>query len=200
MFLKIAARTDGERVDRQSAALFQVAPRPANRANPRHTVPSPKNPPPSFALRPVAPPDDGFLLRLYASTRAAELARSGWDAARREEFIRGQFQARRTDHALRFPGAEHAIIVIEGREAGVWTVARSPHEIRLVNIELLPERQGLGIGTALLQRLIVEALATGVPLALSVRDDNRAAARLYRRLGFASHTHETGYVSMRYAR
>ncbi len=159
-------------------------------------TPAAKNPP-SFALRPVAPPDEGFLLRLYATTRAAELATTAWDAAQRDAFVRSQYQARRNDYATRFAGAEHSIITVGGQDAGVCMIRRSATEIRLVNIELLPEHRGQGIGGALLRQLRAEARDRNLPFMLSVRENNHAAIRLYRRLGFATHGREGGYVAMR---
>ena len=151
---------------------------------------------PAILLRPAAPPDDAFLLRLYGTTRAAELARSGWDAMQRNAFIRNQYLARQADYAMRFPDAEHAIVTLRGQDAGVWTVHRGRAEFRLVNIELLPECQGQGIGSALLHNLLTEAKTRGLPVRLSVREDNRAAQRLYRRLGFSTETRNAGYLLM----
>lgn len=165
--------------------------------HPAVSPPAARNPPP-FALRPVAPPDEGFLLRLYAMTRADELARTGWDAAQRDVFIRSQYQARRADYALRYPGAEHSLITVNSRDAGVWMVWRTPAEILLVNIELLPEHRGRGIGSALIRGLIAEAKAIRVPLTLSVREENRAASRLYQRLGFSIDARAHGYLMMRH--
>jgi ribosomal protein S18 acetylase RimI-like enzyme len=49
---------------------------------------------------------------------------------------------------------------------------------------LLPARRGSGVGTALLRKLIQEGTAAGVPVCLSVEQDNPRAMALYRRLGF----------------
>lgn len=43
-------------------------------------------------LRPSQPGDRGFLVRLYASTRAEELDGLGWSDARRDAFLRMQFE------------------------------------------------------------------------------------------------------------
>lgn len=148
------------------------------------------------ALRPVAPPDSGFLLRLFATTREAELARTGWPAARRDEFIRGQYQARSTDYIARYPSAEHSIITVNNQDAGVWMVWRTNTEFRLVNIELLPAHQGCGVGSTLIRRLLCEAKSLRLPVHLSVRVDNLAAARLYRHLGFSGGARDAGYLRM----
>ena len=154
------------------------------------------NPPP-FALRPAAPPDEGFLLRLYADTRANELAQSGWNATQRDAFLREQFHARRADYRSRFAGAEESIVTIEGADAGVWMVWRGQGEIRLVNIELAARHRNLGVGATLIRGLLTEGDARCLPVTLSVREENRAAQRLYQRLGFAPQGRADGYLAMR---
>ena len=44
-------------------------------------------------LLPVAEDDREFLYRVYASTRADELAAVPWDRAQKEAFLRAQFDA-----------------------------------------------------------------------------------------------------------
>jgi len=151
---------------------------------------------PEFSLRPAAPPDEAFLLRIYANVRARELAGTDWDAAQRDAFLRQQFQARRADHRARFFGAEESIVVIEGTDAGVWMVWRNAAEIRLVNIELRPEQRGRGVGGALIRGLLREGKERRVPVTLGVRTDNLPAQRLYRRLGFIPRQTEAGYLRM----
>lgn len=153
--------------------------------------------PPRFSLRPAAPPDETFRLRLYASTRAEEIALCAWAPARREEFIRSQFRARQTDYAARFPEAQSLIIVVADTEAGAAMLWRSPTELRLIAIELLPAFRRQGLGSALLQRWIEEAAVGRIPLTLHVREDNLGAARLYRRLGFKIHARVGAYLAMR---
>ena len=154
-----------------------------------------QNPPP-FGLRPAAPPDESFLLRLYAATRATELARTDWNAAQRDEFIRDQYHLRRADYRARHAGAESSIITLRGQDIGTCMVARDTDRILLINIELLPEHRGRGIGSTLIRRLLTEAESKQLPVRLAVRDDNRAATRLYQRLGFSVVARENNYVRM----
>lgn len=151
---------------------------------------------PSFLLRPIAPPDEAFLLQLYATARAAELARTGWDATQRDVFIRSQYLARKADYTARFPSADQAIITLQGRDAGVWMVWRTKSEFRLINVELLPEYRGQGVGSTLLRGLLTEAKTPRLPVRLSVREDNLGAQRLYRRLGFSIEVRQNGYLVM----
>ncbi|MBC8009517.1 MAG: GNAT family N-acetyltransferase [Burkholderiales bacterium] len=154
-----------------------------------------KNPPP-IALRPAAPPDETFLIRLYATTRATELTRTGWNAAQQDEFIRSQYHLRRADYAARHPGFEHTILILDGQDIGAWMVARGHDHLLLINIELLPAHRSRGIGSALIRRLFAEAKIARIPVRLSVREDNLAATRLYRRLGFALAARANGYLRL----
>jgi ribosomal protein S18 acetylase RimI-like enzyme len=72
---------------------------------------------------------------------------------------------------------------VDGRDAGRLYVARWPAEIRIMDIALLPEHRGRGIGSALLADLMAEATRASKPLTIHVERFNRAV-RLYERLGF----------------
>jgi ribosomal protein S18 acetylase RimI-like enzyme len=65
----------------------------------------------------------------------------------------------------------------------------------VVDISLLPECRGRGIGTALLEAVIAEASGAGKFVALSVEKLN-PALRLYRRLGFRKVDDQGVYWSM----
>jgi hypothetical protein len=45
----------------------------------------------TLTVRPVTPEDDPFLLSVYDSTRAAELAQAAWAEGQREAFLKWQF-------------------------------------------------------------------------------------------------------------
>ena len=63
-------------------------------------------------------------------------------------------------------------------------VDRWPREVRIVDISLLPEHRGRGLGGALLAAVFAEADAAGKPVSIHVERFN-PALRLYTRLGFA---------------
>jgi ribosomal protein S18 acetylase RimI-like enzyme len=126
--------------------------------------------------------DDTFLFELYASTRE-DIAALGLGETRRESLMRVQWMAQRNGYRMRFPNAEHQLVLVDGRQVGRLWVAREPGELRLVDLSLLPAHRGAGVGTALLRSLQEEASLAGKPLRLSVARDN-PARRLYERLGF----------------
>lgn len=136
-----------------------------------------------FSLRPAQPDDEPFLSELYSSTRNEEVSAFGWNAAQKEMFLKLQFTAQRQHYQMAYPDAEDRIILLEDRPAGRILVSRAEQEILLVDIALLPEHRGRGIGAALIRELTYEVAAKGAPVRLHVEKHNRAA-RLYDRLGF----------------
>jgi len=135
------------------------------------------------SLRPASLSDGDFLRRLFASTRERELAHLPGGAAMQALFINGQFKAQHDSYLRSFPQANHEIIEVDGAAAGRLYVDRTPRAMHLIDITLLPEYRGRGIGSALLQALLAEAVQTGSAVRLSVEQCN-PAQRLYRRLGF----------------
>ncbi|MGH9841960.1 MAG: GNAT family N-acetyltransferase [Blastocatellia bacterium] len=145
--------------------------------------------------RPAYSDDEAFLLELYSSTRAEEVAAWGWEKAQQEGFLKMQFLARQQAYQWQYPEADHRIILLGERPIGQIIVARLETEIRLVDIALRPEHRGTGLGTALILELLDEALRTGRPVRLSVERANRAR-RLYERLGFACTGDDGMYFTM----
>ena len=139
---------------------------------------------PHVELRPVEPYDERFLRRVYASTRAEELAVVPWDEAQKEAFIRAQFAAQDRWYREHYPGASFDIVLIDGEPAGRLYVHRGESEIRIVDMALLPEHRGNGVGTSLLRDLLAEAEADGKRVTIHVERLN-PALRLYERLGFS---------------
>src|ERR1700731_2986167 len=135
-----------------------------------------------ISLRPITPEDDSFLARLFASTRADELAITGWSDEQKAAFCRMQFDAQSADYGRNYADASFDIIERGGVAAGRLLVSRSGKEILIVDIALLPEHRGAGIGTKLLRELQDEARAANKPLTIHVERFN-PALRLYERLG-----------------
>ena len=137
-----------------------------------------------LALRPAEPLDDEFLYRVYAGTREEELALVPWDEAQKEAFLRSQFAAQSRWYREHYARATHEIVLVEGVPAGRLYVHRGETEIRIVDIALLPDHRGNGVGTALLSEILAEADAAGKRVTIHVERFN-PALRLYERLGFS---------------
>ncbi len=140
----------------------------------------------AVAFRPIQPEDMDFLLRLYASTRADEMALVvDWTDEQKDAFLRMQFQAQHAWYQEHYADARFDLILVDGNPAGRLYVHPREEEIRLVDITLMPEARGRGLGSALLRDLMAQAEAAGKPLTIHVEKYN-PAMRLYQRLGFVS--------------
>jgi ribosomal protein S18 acetylase RimI-like enzyme len=130
-------------------------------------------------LRPVEPDDREFLYRVYASTRTEELAVVPWDERQKDAFLRAQFDAQDAWWRENYRDASFDVVVVDGEPAGRLYLHRGETEIRIVDIALLPEHRGKGVGSALLRGVIAE----GKRVTIHVERMN-PALRLYERLGF----------------
>ena len=138
----------------------------------------------TMTLRPVTNNDEAFLLSVYTSTRADELAQVEWQEGQKEAFVKWQFDLQRREYDARFPDAEYYMILIDDRPAGRIWIGRDEKQIRLLDIALLTEFQNRGAGTLLLRRLIDEAARERKVLRHMVFVLNNDAHRFYERLGF----------------
>jgi RimJ/RimL family protein N-acetyltransferase len=138
----------------------------------------------NITLRPVSADDYDFLVALYGSTRAEEMAMVPWTSEQQETFIRLQFAAQQDHYAEKYPTASHDIIVCDDRPVGRLYVARLDQEIRIIDITLLPAERNAGIGSHLLRQLLDEANGSGKITRIYVEEFN-PSLRLFERLGFS---------------
>ncbi len=142
-------------------------------------------------LRPETEEDLEFLYHLYASTRADELALLDWTEDEKESFLRMQFSAQRGYYREHYWESRFDVIEREGEAIGRLYVARWPDDIRVVDITLMPEHRGQGLGGGLMRALLDEAAAAGKSVSIHVEVYN-PALRLYERLGFQAKGEDNG--------
>jgi GNAT superfamily N-acetyltransferase len=136
-----------------------------------------------LTLRPVRFEDETFLRRVYAGAREDELAVVPWNELEREAFLRQQFDAQDAYYREHYEPATFDVIELDGVPVGRLYVARWEDEIRVIDISLLPEHRGKGVGTQLLRGLLDEAAEAGKRVSIHVEKHN-PALRLYERIGF----------------
>ena len=134
-------------------------------------------------LRPVEAKDAAFIEAVYRSTREAELNLTNWSEYQKSAFISMQSTAQLTDYKTKFPGARFQVIIYNKKDAGRFYTGENETEIRLLDITLLPQFRGKGIGKHLLQRLIQRSNKVQKKISLHVMASN-PALKLYLRLGF----------------
>ena len=100
-----------------------------------------------IARRPATDADRDLIYRLYASTRAAELAMVPWDDEQKRAFVESQFTAQCRSYRENFPGAEHEVLSHEGCDVGRLYVSREADRIHILDITVVPEARNAGVGT-----------------------------------------------------
>ena len=126
----------------------------------------------SLTFRRATEADIPFLLELRRQTMSEHLRASGVEPSETE---------RRERVLVSFDCAE--IILLAGAPVGLLKVVRNPGDWVLVQIQIVPEQQGRGFGSTILEKLLADAAQTRVSVSLSVLRTN-PARKLYERLGF----------------
>jgi ribosomal protein S18 acetylase RimI-like enzyme len=149
-------------------------------------------------VRPQTDADREFLCALYASTRRAELAQVDWPDDVKRAFLTSQFDAQCAHYAKAYRDASFEIVEREGAPIGrLYVYWNDPKDVRIVDIALVPEACGQGIGGELIRGVQERAAAIDKSVSIHVEQFN-PALRLYRRLGF-EHVSEFGvYYLMRW--
>lgn len=90
------------------------------------------------------------------------------------------------------------IIRSDNKDIGMFKVKRNSDNWEIIQIQLLPDYQHMGIGTKIIKKLQMEALQQGVAIFLSVLKVN-PAKQLYERLGFEIVQEKEKSYLMRYS-
>jgi len=150
-----------------------------------------------LTFRRITDADLPVLARIYASTRAEELAPVPWSDAEKAAFLDMQFRAQHAHYRQYYPEADWLMTMRGNENVGRLYLERLPSQHRIIDIALLPEYRGRGLGEALLRDLLDEAAAAGKPVSIHVEKLN-PAMRLYRRLGFVTEEDKGIYDLMRW--
>lgn len=139
--------------------------------------------PDEVCLRPARDEDLPFLQRVYAGTRIEELAQTDWSEQQKADFIAFQFRAQHQHYHAHYHDADFLVIQRDGVDVGRLYLHWRADELRIVDIALLPEARGSGLGAALLRALMAQAAMESQSVSIHVEQMN-PAMRLYLRLGF----------------
>jgi ribosomal protein S18 acetylase RimI-like enzyme len=138
-------------------------------------------------LRAAAESDREFLYDVYCQTmRQSVEATWGWDEA-----------WQRRDFERRFETCQTFVIESGSRAVGGLLLEPRPGSVDIVELQVLPGYQRMGIGTEIIKRLLEQAVRDGLDVTLSVVVANTRARRLYERLGFVVVDSEGPFIRMR---
>lgn len=142
--------------------------------------------------------DQPFLEALYVSTRWEELAHSQWTEAERLTFLKSQFVAQTRHYDQAYRHCSDFLILVKNREPiGRLYLHAAATDLRVIDIALMPQWRGQGIGGQLLKALHTEAAQSGRDVSIHVEMYN-PALRLYKRLGFQEVAPNGPYLLMRW--
>jgi ribosomal protein S18 acetylase RimI-like enzyme len=134
-------------------------------------------------FRPVEENDGEFLFNVYAGTRRDELAPLPWTESRKQQFLRMQFEAQDKHYRQHYSEDDFLIVLMGDIPVGRLYLGRWEEEIRIIDIALLPDHRGAGIGSAILKEILREAKKSEKAVRIHV-EKNNPALHLYNRLGF----------------
>jgi ribosomal protein S18 acetylase RimI-like enzyme len=136
-----------------------------------------------ITFRRVVESDTPFLRALYASTRADEMARVPWTDEQKAAFLEQQFLAQTAHYTEYYDPEQFMVIEQDAAPIGRLYLHRRTGDIEIIDIAIIPELRGQGIGSVLLREILDDAARSGSSVTIYVEHFN-PARRLYDRLGF----------------
>jgi len=134
-------------------------------------------------LRVMDDADLPFAAAVYASTRQEEVSQAGWPQPMIDAFLAQQHAAQHAHYTAHYPGIQRYAIQRASADIGRLYLWEGASDLRIVDIALLPDARGGGIGAALLADVIAYARKRGLRTSIHVEQQN-PARRLYLRMGF----------------
>lgn len=150
---------------------------------------------PDYNLHTITENDIPFLREVYASTRQMELEQTNWSDQEKDQFLKMQFDAQHTHYQRHYCDAVFSVIEVNAEYVGRLYRLDQDHDIRIVDIAILPQHRNRGIGSRILNDIIEDGEEKKIPVSIHVELNNPAMS-LYRRLGFKSVHSEGVYLLM----
>jgi GNAT superfamily N-acetyltransferase len=136
-----------------------------------------------YRLRPAEPSDEAFQYGLFRARRAGMFELAGLPTPITENLLSLQYRARGLSYRQSFPDARWSIVECAGEPIGELIIDEEAEALHIVDITLAPERQGRGIGRALIRAVLNHrASAGGVRAVADI--GNSASRKMFARLGF----------------
>ncbi|MGF6160593.1 ribosomal protein S18 acetylase RimI-like enzyme [Ensifer sp. KUDG1] len=150
-----------------------------------------------LSLRHATSEDVPFLLELYRSFRADELAPVPWPPERKLAFLDQQFLFQHRHYMATFADADYLVAEAESQPIGRVYLDWNKDRWLIVDIGFLPQWRRQGLGTRLIAAIQQQAaLAAATAISLHVEQHNFRAQALYYRLGFRAVENGPSHVRM----
>ena len=139
----------------------------------------------ALTLRLEQPPDAAALERLAFDRVAPMLRLTGLPEIEVRRLADIQHRARAQAYRGQFPQGRNWIVEVDGVFAGRLLEADEACGVYIVDVALLPERRGRGLGRALVAALQAAQASRGAGVRARAALDNVASRALFASLGFA---------------
>ncbi|MBT8231406.1 MAG: GNAT family N-acetyltransferase [Saprospiraceae bacterium] len=142
-------------------------------------------------FRKIKPKDEDFLIHLYGTTRF-DVHQNGHHLSREQkfDFYTQQYHLQQTHYKKNSPKANFKIVRYNNKDVGRLTYDNTKDELWILELSLLPEMRGKGIGKLIINRLETKAKKS---LGLYVSNLNEAGLSFYKSLGFKTTESEFEY-------
>lgn len=147
-------------------------------------------PTPRLRFRLADAADQSFFLALYRSTRSDLLGMLA-DPRYIDALVAMQQRQQMDGFRSLYPDAAYQVLELDGTPVGRLVTAVASDALRVVDIAVVPQARGQGVGGEVLRRVLQQAMREGRDVTLAVRRDNAGARRLYASLGFAVEREES---------
>jgi len=151
-----------------------------------------------LSVRPEAggEPEKAFLYLLFSSIKAPEMAFMPVDAKQKEFLLQMQFTSMNATYRHRFPKARFEIVELDR-----WPIGRIVTDVQkdcvyYVDVALMPQASGAGIGTALMAAMLEEPRRLGLPARAKVLNYNLPSLHMFQGLGFTKVAANAPYLDL----
>lgn len=96
------------------------------------------------------PEDEEFLFEVYAGSRMDEINEWQWNEKQKKQFLQIQYRSQQLSYKHKYPHLETKIIVAEKEKVGRLVLADLRNKLVIVDLTILPQFQGKGMGTKVL--------------------------------------------------
>ena len=139
--------------------------------------------PASSILTPVSSSDEPFLVELYASTRAEEMALVPWNNDQKHLFLQMQFEAQNQYYRERYPNASFDLIRFDDCPVGRLYLAELADEIRIIDLTFLPAHFDPQVFEGLIKEILQKGAQVGKPVRIYL-ENYSPQTEIFVRLGF----------------
>ncbi|MBA5762968.1 GNAT family N-acetyltransferase [Vibrio sp. 404] len=138
-----------------------------------------------FTTRPAVEADYEFLFELKKAAEKGPIEQVfGWNEAIQKQI-----------HQQEWDEGRPTILLVENQPIGSYLIQVRSKDLHFARFFILPEFQGNGIGSAILQQVITQSESLALPVTLSYLQGNRVG-ELYQRHGFIITSETKQFVYM----